>query len=340
MFFIPVFAFFSPLRMTPNSRDWTLLAVCVLFSLLIGFRYEVGGDWFVYSDYFQSAKSSSLLNQLSQRDPAYEFLVWLAASYNLGISSVNFICAIFVMIGVYHFCKSQPQPWLALSIAVPYFLIVVAMGYTRQSVALGFELLALLALGDGRLRRFFILISCAIIFHKTAVVLLPLGILVSTRRPLLVLAALIAMSILLSFVILLEQYGALINTYSGMPSEGGAIRIAMNVIPGALFLIFSKHFAPIRLERILWTWVVILSFFCVLIFPFAPAAADRLSLYFIPVQIFVYSRIGFIFRRSYNYSAVVMVIITGYGITQWVLLNKSTNVSIFWLPYNNFLFPW
>jgi hypothetical protein len=52
------------------------------------------------------------------------------------------------------FCRTQPRPWLALTLAFPYLVVVVAMGYTRQGVAIGLEMLALLALERDRLLPF------------------------------------------------------------------------------------------------------------------------------------------------------------------------------------------
>ncbi len=46
------------------------------------------------------------------------------------------------MSGLVQFCRKQPLPWLALAVAAPFIIIVVGMGYTRQSVALGFILLS------------------------------------------------------------------------------------------------------------------------------------------------------------------------------------------------------
>ena len=54
--------------------------------------------------------------------------------------------AIFA-IGLVVFCRNLPRPWLALAVAVPYLVIVVAMGYSRQGVALGLAMLGLVALG-------------------------------------------------------------------------------------------------------------------------------------------------------------------------------------------------
>jgi hypothetical protein len=68
----------------------------------------------------------------------------------------------------------QPRPWLALTLAFPYLVMVVAMGYTRQAVAIGVECLALLALERDRLLVFLGWIALAATFHKTALVLMVL----------------------------------------------------------------------------------------------------------------------------------------------------------------------
>ena len=43
------------------------------------------------------------------------------------------------------FCLAQADPWLSVLIAIPYMVIVVAMGYTRQAVALGILMVGLAA---------------------------------------------------------------------------------------------------------------------------------------------------------------------------------------------------
>ena len=35
------------------------------------------------------------------------------------------------------FVRRQPMPWLGLLVAIPYLVIVVGMGYSRQAIALG-----------------------------------------------------------------------------------------------------------------------------------------------------------------------------------------------------------
>lgn len=341
MFFIPVFALLSPVRMAANARDWMWRAICVLFVFLIGLRFEVGGDWFNYLDMYQEALGE-FSDAIAFTDPGYALLEWLSISLGWGIYPVNFVCGAVIMTGVYYFCRQQPQPWLALAVAIPYMLIVVAMGYTRQSAALGLELLALVALSDDRLRRFFLFIACAGLFHKSAVLLLPLGILSSTHKKKWVIFSMVGMSVLLGGALLLEHYEQLIASYiePKMESEGGAIRVTMNAVPAVIFLLFAKRFLTDENERKLWIWVAILSLVCVPLLVVSSTAVDRVALYFMPIQLFVYSRIGCLFRQTTYKTLAMLTVIIGYGLVEWVLLNKATFVSVYWVPYNNAAFFW
>lgn len=342
MYFIPVFALFYPLRMTDDACNRMWWAICILFILIIGLRFEVGGDWFVYLAYYEEAIGESLFDTLATIDPGYAFLDWISASLDLGVYAVNLVCGAVVMTGIYYFCRRQPQPWLALAVAVPYMIIVVAMGYSRQGVALGIELLALVTLTDGHLRRFIFLIACASLFHKSAALLLPLGFLVSTYKKGLAIVSVLVMTALLGGTILLEQYELLWTNYvdAGKASEGGGIRVVMNSFPAVIFLLFAKRIAPNDKERKLWTWIAIFSLACLPLVGLASTAVDRVALYFMPIQLFVYSRISYLFNHSTYKTLAVILIVAGYALVQWVLLNIATNVSVAWVPYNNAAFFW
>lgn len=343
MFFIPTFALFYPMRLKTDARDWMWLAICVLFVLIIGLRVRVGGDWDSYLELYQEAADISFSEALSARvDPGYVLLEFLSEALGLGIYGVNLVCGAVVMTGVYCFCRRQPQPWLALVVAVPYMLIVVVMGYSRQGIALGLELIALIALTDGRVSRFFLLIACAGLFHKAAVLLLPLGVLASTDKRVWVIISMSAMTVLLGGALLLEYYEALWTNYvgAGLESAGGGIRVAMNSVPAVIFLLYTKRFAPDDNERRVWIWIAIFSLICIPLVALSSTATDRVALYFMPLQLFVYSRIGYLFRSSISKSLVIASVVAGYGLVQWVLLNYATYVSVYWVPYDNAVFLW
>ena len=89
---------------------------------------------------------------------------------------VNMACGIIFMTGLTVLCRQQTKPWLGLSVAFPYLIIVVAMGYTRQGVALGLFFLAIASIERGLFRRYIAFIAVAALFHKTAILMIAFGI--------------------------------------------------------------------------------------------------------------------------------------------------------------------
>ncbi|MDC3382721.1 EpsG family protein [Candidatus Pelagibacter sp.] len=109
-----------------------------IFSLLIGFRHEVGSDWSGYLRQYNLIKDIPFFLILQNLDdPAHQLINWIMGSLNFGVYGVNFIYAVFFMIGLIKFSKNELYPWLAISVAIPYIIIVVVMGLTKQGMALG-----------------------------------------------------------------------------------------------------------------------------------------------------------------------------------------------------------
>jgi hypothetical protein len=339
MFVLPAMAVLSPIQGSPALRRASWVLFGVVFTLMIGLRYQVGGDWFTYIEHYERVEGAPLLQALGEKDAGYGFLNWLAGLVGGRVFLVNLVCGAIVMTGVITFCRRQPLPWLALLAAVPYMIIVVAMGYTRQSVAMGFELLALVALMDGRIRGFVFWMVCGALFHKSALVLLPLAALASSRNRFWVMIWVGLTGALLGMLILAEHYEALLEVYVGhaKESEGGPIRVAMNALPAVLMLIFRKKLAPEGEERRLWVWLAIFSLACIPLVGFASTAVDRVALYFMPIQLYVFSRVHRLFRDQRFKTAAVVVVVLGYGLVQWVWLNFASHASA-WLPYQMFPF--
>jgi hypothetical protein len=140
-------------------------AIVFVLTLLIGFRFKVGGDWGSYLGYVIRAGRYSFTHALRSSDPGYQVLNWLSAQLGFGIWGVNVVCGLIFSIGLARLCRHLPHPWLALAVAMPYLVIVVAMGYTRQGVALGLAMLGLVALGNRERRWFVFWIILAATFH-------------------------------------------------------------------------------------------------------------------------------------------------------------------------------
>lgn len=150
----------------------TPLALGLFLPLMIGLRVQVGGDWGSYIGFVIRSEGLPFSELFLADEPGYGLLNWIGANWGGGVYLVNTVCGLIFSIGLLRFCRAQPRPWLDLTLAFPYLVTVVAMGYSRQGVAIGLEMIALLALQRDRLLQYLAWIALAATFHRTALVLL------------------------------------------------------------------------------------------------------------------------------------------------------------------------
>jgi hypothetical protein len=344
---LPLFAAIGEPRVAGASlaeRSWGLSfqLYFVLLVLLVGCRHEVGGDWGSYLLTIDAALQQTFAEAMVQRgDKAYDALTWLSANAGAGIYGVNLSCALVFASGLVVFCKNSPQPWLSLAVAVPYLVVVVAMGYTRQGVAIGLVMLGLVSLDKGNMAKFVIWVSVAALFHKTALILIPMAIFAG-RKNWMALAGVLLTAVLMFFLLLAEHADHLILGYitDQMASSGAAIRIAMNAVPALVFLVFRKRFDLTDAQRLFWTWMSFggLAFIGLLAVSPSSTAVDRVALYWIPLQLYVWSRWPAAMARTHIgqlpwvagvllYSLVVQFVWLFYADHSWA-----------WVPYQ--FYPW
>ncbi len=316
----------------------------LLLVLIIGFRKEVGGDWENYLYYLEEA-SGSLSEALVLNDPGYMFLNWISNQIHGEIYFVNVACAMLFTWGLITFCIMQPRPWLALVVSVPYLITVVAMGYTRQGVAIGLSMVALVRLSQDRWKWFAFWVIIAATFHKSAVVLMPLAMMSGTKNKFLLVFWAVVMSLIVYFLFLASAMDSLINSYVGTEysSDGAGIRIGMNAIPAILFLYFRDRFKRVGLsvrDNKLWTWMSAFALFFVVALMLSPSstAVDRLALYWIPVQLFVFSNFPDAVGITKKKKHLIVSGIVGYSATILFVWLCFGSFSYLWIPYK--FFPW
>jgi len=309
---------------------------------MIGFRHEVGGDWGQYIRLIEESEGQSLLELFTQMDLAYGFLNWVAIKTGFGIYIINILSATLFSLGLVTFCQMQPRPWLTLVVAIPYLVTVVAMGYTRQGVAIGLAMLGLANLQRGNILKFVIWVTLAALFHKSAVILVTLAVLRRSIRPVFTILWIVVTGIILFLLILQEHLDFLINGYfeAQYQSSGASIRIAMNAIPAAIFLIFRKRFQLNAAVRTFWSWMAwsALLFVPLLLISPSSTAVDRLALYWIPIQLFVWARLpdamGGVGWRPQIWVATVIA----YSATVLFVWLVFADNAGYWLPYQ--FYPW
>ena len=320
-----------------SPRKILFVSAAVISGLMIGLRFEVGGDWNNYKRMYESLYFLTLGQAIATTDIGYAVTNWLGAKTGLGIAFVNSVCAALFMGGLARLAWRQPNPALAVLVAVPYLVIVVAMGYTRQAAAIGIICFAIADASERKVLRLAILISIAALFHKTAILILPLAMVPIFRRsPLL--AAFGAATFAILFTILIRDTAdTMITNYvqGEYNSQGAAIRISMNVVAAMIFIIARDRLIISSFQKSYWTVCSILSILSVPAFLSFSASSgiDRISLYMIPLQIIIYSRLPYILSKNRKAIPSILIGVIGYSfLVQFVWLMYADNANS-WLPY-------
>jgi hypothetical protein len=311
---------------------------------IIGLRHQVGGDWSGYLQIFSFIDSPDFASGSVSvmMDPGYLMLNKISSVANFGVYGVNVMCASIFSVGLVVFCRQLPRPLLGLAVAVPYLVIVVAMGYSRQSVALGLAMLAYTALRNDYIWKFIICILVAATFHKTAIGLLPLLLASQTTNRVALIFWGLCSAPLFYFLFLADSMGFLLEHYvlnveEIFVSQGAFIRLGMNLIPALIFLAYSHRLSINQSDKNflnILSWVTIISF-AALFFTEASAAIDRLALYLLPLQILIFSYLPNAFTNNIQIRQfIVLGILLYYSFVLFVWLNFGVH-SEDWLPYQS-----
>jgi hypothetical protein len=350
-FFFAVGALVSPLSAVAASHgtsgapaEKTPFRIFFLFGalgmiILIGLRYKVGGDWNSYILILQAMRGLSLSSALKVVDPGYAAINWVAIQMHIGIWLVNLVCGAIFAWGLFRFCSVQPSPWLAVAVAVPYMVIVVAMGYTRQGVALGFLMAGLSKqIRGANVVNFGFYVVAACLFHKTAVIAFPLVAISAKGNRFVNFLIVICATLSLYQFFLVDSMDQLVHSYidTEYSSQGAFIRVAMSAVAAAFFWLFRGRLSFTPIEYRIWRNFSVVALVSLVVLPLIPSstAVDRMSLYLLPLQIAVLTRVAMIGKSRLAGTSMIL----GYAfIIELVWLNFA-QYSRLWVPYQFFPF--
>jgi len=340
MFFIPAgMALFTSGHFRKTTHiSWYIVGI--VFILIIGPRM-VGGDLGNYMAHFYDAEGLSFTEAMTvfrRGDPGYKFVNWLFNDVENGFYWANTVFGSIFVFGLVRFCRDQINPWVAFTVAVPYLVIVVAMGYMRQGVAIGIFMWALPYLRRGKLKIYITLIFIAALFHKTALLMMPLGFFIYGEGLLLRLLMIVPLMYGAWDLLLSEQQDKLWQNYVDvqMQSQGAKIRVIMNLIPSLLLLYYKDIWKKSFNDYTFWFWIALGSIAAVILVDFASTAVDRMALYFIPIQLVVFARLPYLAKKQMHPDMIKLLIVFGYGTVLFVWLHFALHAHM-WFPYKNIL---
>lgn len=333
-------AFAQPARRRKGLDQFMLAILLVVLFVFLALR-ETGGDYETYAHLFDILSDDSLDTAVSRVEPIYGFLNWLSAQLGTGIYGVNAVCALVFLYCLHRAASKERYPFFLVTLAIPYFVIVVGMGYTRQGVAAALLLLSMVYLRERRP-----VLACAAImigsgFHYSVFAALVLPIFVSMRHhkgaPVMLLrVALAAGFAYLAMYLFNNQVDAYTTNYieSDRYESGGAfLRSIVTGAAGAAWFVFARNYKLLYEDYALWQPLALVALLCVPLSLVASTPVDRIGLYLIPFQLVAFARLPSVFHGGRSFMATKMVILSAYLTYFFVWLHLGAYAVELWVPY-------
>jgi len=314
--------------------------IFILLFIFIGFRKEIGVDWENYLNIYEAIGAGG-----SADSKFFLFSILLIQYLDLPWYYINVFCALIFLIGLYIFILSLPRPGLALLYCIPYFIFVIALGYTRQSAAIGLFLLSFYFLKNGRYFIYSFFILCASLFHASAILLIAIPFWIERKNstfvllavPFLFIASLIAYKFLPVEALLVRYFQE-----SGLHSKGAQARLLVYSVISTIFMLSMGKLNIGYRVRSSFVFLLLLNpiLFLSTFMGMSTTAADRIAIYTFPAQMAFFSFFPDLIRSTLDHHRGWLFGVLFVAIILFVLWISFTIYSSYWFPYKNFLFAW
>lgn len=333
------------IRLTIGHAYWInrqlALLVCIGFFVLSGTRWEVGCDWFSYSQIYEVA-SQSTHQAINFYEPLWKTLIGFLSKHQFSFVWVNILTSLIFFWGTWRLVRLQPDPLSCLAYLFPVLVINMPMSGIRQAAAIGLISIAFVCFKRKKRIAFLLSVSAATGFHGSAIVFLALLPLVGRKLSVLRLIGLGLL--LLPFMPLLATLEAVevgVGRYvgTGYDAAGAIFRCGFGGLVGVYFFIFLdkawKRVSPEDYNLAYLGSLMLLA--CVPLVFVSSVVADRFAYYLIPLQAMIVVRASFLLKGRHSYVLAVLPYIGLLAMfALWALV--SHHFSSCYIPYRSVLF--
>ncbi|MBU3589082.1 EpsG family protein [Polynucleobacter sp. 80A-SIGWE] len=306
--------------------------------ILIGSRYETGPDWATYESIYETSCQTPMI-ELQGVELLYRGLNCLSYSGSFDLLFVNIICALIILCSCFYFAKLCLTPSIFYIFAMPYFLYVISMSYTRQSVAISLFMLSIYLSVNFRKTSIWAISLIGFGFHKS--ILLYSGLLLYKTIPkLAIYLLLIPALIFLALYSLGGYFEYLVSNYveGDFSSTGALFRITFSCFCSTAYYFLIRAHIPANVRNVIniFTPLPYIYFLFLVVWPNQNTAIDRISLYQIPVNILICSYAPLAFPEKYFLVLKNVAFLISFLLFQGWL--SYTSFRDAWLPYKSYFF--
>lgn len=351
-----LFIIISSLAFIENKKSYFYIhyefffRITGLFIILIfmGFKYHVGGDWGSYLNTFNDIASGKKKIFGISDDIGWYFLNYFIIKLNLSFVFLNLVSAIIFLTGIHVNAKLYQNYWLFYLILLPYFIFIVGMGYTRQTISIGLLLVSIsFLLRESNYKNFIISITLILIgslFHKSVSIFIVLPLFFMRFHLFnvgIIILSMYLLFITIFFLFLDELLFRRLAYFfqSSYSSYGSYLRTSVLFLLGIfnLFIInfFEKNILKKKYNKYFSILLVTISFL-ILLTP-STVIIDRILLYF---HVLFASSVLTLYEYSKNqynkFFILYFAIFLGFAFCL-IWFNFAEN-AFSWVPYKNYLF--
>ena len=316
-----------------------LFAVAII--LFIGFRYEVGKDWDQYGFILRSIRNLPAYEGIVFTDPGYSFINIVSGWLNFEVSFVFLICAAILVAGIVMVALRTPFAWLAIAATMPHIVTVMSMDHVRQATALGCILIGISYLMREKNLHFLFWVAAAILFHRTSIVVLALGVISISRNRNIIIPMVLAAMVVMAQSIYAERLEIYAERYleGGMESRGALFRLGIAALPAAGYLLMRRRFDLSPPVDRLMTFMSIGAIGALLVLPLSPSAViiDRIAKYFLPLQLIFWPYLVASFPKVADRIVFAILAVGFLAATHAFWLLQSELAELYWIPYRTVL---
>lgn len=345
--YLGIFSLFGVLATATRERQAApvLFMMSVFLVWFMGFRFEVGCDyWGYYHRWVHFREASSLGELIQENEPGFNGLMALIKGMGLDYYWLNVAVSAILVACYAVFARAHRFSLLILALLFPVIIVQLGMSGIRQAIAGGFLMVASVSFVKGSRvwTAFWILVGMQ--FHTSAIIFLPLALLagrdVSTAR--LALAVVVlgpAAAFLLAdrFDTYADRY--IEQAYGTVTASGGIVRYALVLIPALFFPAFRK---PLKLQfpdvyPFLKLTVLVILALAPLI-ALSTVALHRMNYYVMPFSILLFVYLGAVAFRQDKRIVGAFLALLAYGAYSTLWFLTSSHAASCYIPYQNELF--
>lgn len=317
--------------------------IFILFTLLTGLRYRVGGDALAYEDYFYAYPDlSSYFSFLKKGNisfeyqPLYILFVAICKSLNPDYYFYQLIHAFIVNTVIFWFIKKNTQ-FVFTTVLILYlflFYFYFTFDIQREILAICCFLLGFKYFKNNNWPIFYIFAIIAFFFHISAffLLLLPFFKLIKITREFIIISIIISIPIIISKAVFLDYIKLFLFTES-MQNKGESYAKVDFSIKGIIFYYsirvltivpFLFYYSKNKIQEDKQDWLLS-AIFIVSIISQLMVGSDRFNNYlYIPFIIFL---VNFIFSKKYYHKANISKRVLLF--TVYVFLFSVTGIKLF-----------